>query len=95
MAERRTDRAGMMSSIYEDHELAFFAEVGAAVKSAQRKSGAGAIWLGAQFEFARPEQFAEVTEQLRTAEIRQPAVAGDVLLDVVLDDLRQLPEQRL
>ena len=94
MAERRADRARMMRGVDEDYELAFLADVGAAIKSAQREAGAGAIRLGAQFEFARPEQFAEMAEQLRAAEIGQAAVSRDVLLDFLLDDLRQFPEQR-
>ena len=95
MAERRPDRAGMMGGVDEDYELAFLADVGAAVKSAEREAGAGAIGLGAQLEFARTEQFAEMAEQLRAAEIGQAAVCRDVLLDVLLDDLRQLLEQGL
>src|ERR1700686_815884 len=41
MSERRTDCARMMRSVDENYELAFFADVGAAVKSAQRQAGAG------------------------------------------------------
>src|ERR1700722_14283175 len=36
-----------------------------------------------------------MSKQLRAAEIRQAAVGRDVLLDVLLDDLRQLLEERL
>ena len=37
MAERRPDRAGMMGGVDEDYELAFVADLGAAVKSAERE----------------------------------------------------------
>src|SRR5260370_17985312 len=89
MPERRTDCARMMRGVDENYELAFVADVGAAVKPAQRQAGAGAIWLGAQFEFARSAQVAKMTQQLPAAELRQVAVGAEMLLYVFLDDLRQ------
>ncbi len=95
MTERRRDCAGMMGSVDEDHELAFLADVGTAVESAQREAGAGAIRLGTQLEFARTEQFRQVTEELLVAlKVREAAVIRDVLFDVFLNDLRQLLRER-
>src|SRR5579863_8424048 len=95
MSEGGADCARMMGGADENYELAFVADLGAAVESAEREAGAGAIGLGAQFEFARSEQFTKVTEQLRAGEVGQVAVGRDMLLDVPLDDTSQFLEQRL
>src|SRR5208282_1478933 len=95
VAECRGDRAGMMRGVDEDHELAFVAEVGTAEKSTQRQPCAGFIRFGTQFKFARTENFEQMIAQLLAAERRQAVVCRGVSLDVILDYLRQFPEQRL
>src|SRR5271166_955104 len=96
MAERRRDRARMMCSVDEDHELAVLAELGTAIESPQRQPRAGAVRLGPQFEFARTEQVAEMTEQLPAAELRQtPVSRRRALPGVIVDYLLQFPQQRL